>query len=221
MARTRDELRGNDVMASGEIDYVNVAENIRLAKADVVEAIDQFIRIGDYGMLTLYKAPDQDVHWFDENENLIDLTTSEQKILSLTPDMELTPDDTSIIVSGRIDNTTNQDRTAYVVIKVDGSQVGPTVEIELLQEETGKIFSINGSITQTYPADTVVSIDIYASSNNALQLNGVTSSAKMRITKAQAAPVIVAGGITQDVIVGDGANEKTFHIANGLITNIT
>ncbi len=190
MARTRDELRGNDIMASGEIDYVNVAENIRLAKADTPVAVDQFVRIGDSGMMTLYKAADQDVHWFDENTSVIDLTTTEQEVLTITVDMELTPADTSIVISGKIDNTTNQDREAYLVLKVDDVSIGAPFEVTMLPEEQDRLFSLNGEILQTYPIGTKVSIDMYASQNNALVLDGASSSAKMRITKAQAAPVI-------------------------------
>ncbi len=190
MERTRDELRGNMVMSSGEIDYIDVAENIRLARADVIEALDQFVRIGDFGMLALYKAPDQDVHWLDENGDGTILTTTQQEILSLTPDMEIGPNDTSILLSGKISNSRNQIQEAFVVTVIDGVPQVAEQQIIVQSNEQNKLFSFSSQLAGTYPAGTVVSFNFYAIQGGNLSLGGPINPTRVRMTKAQAAPVI-------------------------------
>ena len=221
---TRDELRGNDVMASGTIDYANIKENIRLIPADVPEAIDQFLRIGEYGMLSLYKAPDQDVHWEDVNEDEPILTLSLQQICEITPDMELSDDDTTWSFSGSIDNSKNQAQTAYIQVTVDGSPVGDPKSIDIQSDEQDRIFFFSGQLGVVVPSGTAVGMSMYADQANNLQLGDLLSPTKFKITKAQAAPVLISNepiGISQDITFGRGANKKTLHILDGLIVGVS
>ena len=218
---TRDELRGNDVMASGTIDYANIKENIRLIPADVPEAIDQFLRITDYGFLSLYKAPDQDVHWEDTNSDEVVLTTSQQEIVSVTPNLELNPNDTSIQVSGEISNSKNQIQYAYIQVLLDGVEHGLPREIQMESNQKDRIFAFSTQLVNTYPANTVVSVNIYADQNGNLTLGDILTPVRLKITKAQAAPVIMQVGLTENITLGHGSNAKTLHIVDGRIINIT
>jgi len=219
--RTRDELRGNDIMASGEIDYVNVAENIRLAKADVEEAIDQFVRISESGMFGLYKAPDQDIRCEDENILEVELTTTPADICTITPDQETGPSDTTWSFSGELDNSSDQNQTAYVQLEVNGVEEGDRAEIDMQSSQQDRLFLFSGTVAQTYPASTIFTMTMYAEQSGNLKLGDILSSTKFKITKAQAAPVTTDSGVTQNVTIGHGANIATLHIVNGIIKNVT
>ena len=217
-----------DIMASGEIkavatSQVLIEDNIVLKKVKSPVYEDTFVRIGQGGALSLYRAPDQDVHWEDTDVTQQVLDTAPTTMLSVTVDQELTPDDGSYTFGCILDNTANQ--TIDISIHVDvtpngGSTVSSDpVLYELDRGELGRNILLSGTFDTTQAANTLYEL-VIDSSGAGVEMRGDLAVSKFRLTKAQAAPVTQQAGITKDVTIGNGHNAKTFHIVDGLIVSV-
>ncbi len=207
-----------EYLNSGEAIQIGMSETTRYDIAADPQYEDMFLKIGPGGLTTLHRFPDQDVHWIDVDLTDIELTTTSVGILSVTPDLDLLPSDSGYQISGVLDNNSNQEQTVTITVHDGTSSV--TQDIILAKEEMGKVFAYTGLVTNTIVANTTITVAFENSSNNNVNLRGDIVATKIKVTKAQAAPVTTLG-ITQDVTVGHGSNQKTLHIVDGLITSVS
>ncbi len=177
-----------EYMVSGDLNDILVAGNIGYTVANVPEAEDMFMRIGAGGVTSLYRAPDQDVHWEDSDTSEIPLTTTPNEILSVTIDQDMTVGDGSFVISGQASNSDNKDRVITVTVKDDGAVIA-TGEVNLLGDETDKLFAFSGGISSPVLSSSTITVEFEASTNGDLTLNGTSIATKIKITKALAAPV--------------------------------
>ena len=177
-----------DYLASGEAGNLLLSGNIGYLVAQDPSYDGMFMRLQG-GVTSLYRAPDQDVHWTDEDSTEVLLTTTANSLLSVTTDMDLTSADGSYRITGIASNSTNQDVTMTVTVKDDGVVIGSR-PIDLVKEETTKQFVFSGSLDDPIASGSVLTVEFIASKANAITLNGTNSPTKIDLTKAQAAPVV-------------------------------
>ncbi len=183
----------NDFLVSGEASNIVVNGNIGYASVSDPSFDNMFLRV-ENGITSLYRAPDQDVHWEDIDTTEFALTTSAQEVLSVTIDQEMTTDDGSFVVSGKVSNSRNQDQTMTIITKDDGVQVGIGT-IDLLPEENGKLFAFSGGLSGNIASGSVITVEFYANQAGNLTLNGTAVATKLKLTKAQAAPVVMSAAV--------------------------
>ena len=178
----------NEYLESGDVGGIAVSENIRLKLVEDPEYEDMFLRIGANGLLSVYRVPDQDVHWEDtDNTNLV-ISTSPTVVLSVTPNLDVTPDDSSFSISGRLDNNANQSRVVTVRVVINGVP-GSTQFINLDKNQQARLFVFSGSVDSTVTAGQVVDIEFESSSGSLVSLRGDITISKFTLTKANANPV--------------------------------
>ncbi len=180
----------NEFLVSGEAQDIVVAGNIGYLQVQDVSYDGMFQRV-EGGITSLYKAKDQDVHWEDTDTTEVALTTSAQEVLSVAIDQEMTVDDGSFVIAGQVSNSKNQDQVMTIVVKDDGAQVA-TGTVDLLSEETGKLFAFSGGLSGNIASGSVVTVEFSGNQNGNLTLNGTAVATKIKLTKAMAAPVSVA-----------------------------
>ncbi len=182
----------NDVLASGDVKNIVTADNIvvggNIGYSQIQDPAydDMFMRVTN-GVTTLYRAPDQDVHWKDANLNNLALTTSPSELLSVTPNLELTVDDSGYKITGRLDNTQNQTRQVTLRILYDTVQVSTAI-IAMDKLQTNVPISYTGLITDPVSAGTVIAVTFEANASG-VQLRGDIVATGLQVTKAQSAPV--------------------------------
>ena len=172
------------------VNTIDIAQNIRFAVANGVEDEGLFLRIGADGWLSTYRAPDQDAHWEDTDNTSIALTTTGNPVLSVTPDQDVLTSDGSYEISGKLDNTTGQEKTVTLAVKDDGVP-GETTTIILAKNELGKTFIFSGGVVSTIASGSVMTIE-FSANNTGVNLRGDSLVTKLVLTKAQAAPVALS-----------------------------
>ena len=179
----------SDYLGSGELDNIALTENIQFLSA--TEAHEgMFMRIGTGGLISLYKAPNQDVEWVDTDVTEFGLTTSSQEVLSIVIDQEIIGNTNgSFSISGIVSNSRNQVQTLDITVKDDGVVLG-VGHIELSANEASKPFIFSGIIEPTIASGSVITVEFGGSDN--LTLNGTSNATKLQIIKAQAAPVTMS-----------------------------
>jgi len=183
-----------EYLESGEANNIIMAGNIKFNVVEDPAYDNMFMRV-DGGVVSLYRAPDQDVHWTDADTANIAMTTSPVELLSIAPDQELVSADSGYKILGRLDNTVNQIRTVIITILYDAVPQG-TVNIELDKEQTNVPISYMGLIQTPVPAGTVISVTFEASGIG-VDLRGDAVATSIKVTKAQAAPVAMSTGVVQ------------------------
>ncbi len=206
-----------EYLVSGEADNIVVAGNIGYAAVQDPMYNGMFQRI-ENGITTLYKVVDQDVHWEDEDTTSVPVTTTSTELLSVTIDQDMLEDDGSFSISGSVDNNSNKALVLDIDIFDDGFNVGYG-SVTLLKNETGKLFAFSGGLSGTMLAGSVVTVNFSTSESGALVLRGDVIATKIKLTKAQAAPVLRNGKIDIEsdnpairLFVEDGGIAGTFQI---------
>ena len=219
----------SDILLSGEITAIKtkqlaIAQNITLEQVMSEEYEDTFVRVGKGGQLSLYRAPDQDVHWEDTDNTQQALDTAPTVMFAITADQELTPNDGSYSFGCVLDNTSNQKRDITIHVDVTPSG-GSTVssdpfEIELDRGEVSRTVLLSGVFETTQPANTLYQL-VVDSSGSGVNMRGDLAVSKFKLTKAKAAPVAAQTGLSEDVTIGHGHNAKTLHIVDGRIVSVS
>jgi len=176
-----------DILNSGDVNTLVLTENMKLVPVEDPLYEDTFLRVGPGGLLSIYRAPDQDVHWTDTDVTEVGLTGTPNSLLSVIPDQGLDSTDGSYAISGMLDNTSNQTVDVTITVLVNAVEEGSRV-ISMLREETNKVFVFSGTIVNSVSASDVVTVE-FESSKNDVSLRGDLQATKIRLTKAQAAPV--------------------------------
>ena len=175
-----------DWIGSGELNNIALTENIQFLIATANEE-GMFMRIGANGLISLYRAPDRDVHWEDTDVTEFGLTVADQEVLSVIIDQEIIGNDNgSFSISGIVSNSRNQIQTLDITVKDDGAVVG-IGHIELASNESSKPFIFSGITTETIASGSTITVEFGGSDN--LTLNGTSTATKIEITAAQSAPV--------------------------------
>ncbi len=178
-----------EYMGSGELDNIAITENIQFLVTTASEE-GMFMRIGANGLISLYRAPDQDVHWIDTDTTEFNVTNLEQEVLSVVIDEEIIGDSNgSFSISGIVSNNRNQIQTLDITVKDDGVITG-VGHIELAANESAKPFIFSGVITDTIANGSLITVEFGGS--DFLTLNGTSTPTKIEITKAQSAPVVMS-----------------------------
>ena len=178
-----------EYLESGEANNIILGGNIKFNVVEDPAYDNMFMRV-DGGVVSLYRAPDQDVHWTDADTANIAMTTSPVELLSIAPDQELVSADSGYKILGRLDNTVNQIRTVIITILYDAVPQG-TVNIELDKEQTNVPISYMGLVQTPVPAGTVISVTFEASGIG-VDLRGDAVATSIKVTKAQSAPVVMS-----------------------------
>ncbi len=177
----------SDVLKSGEIADIRLSNNIWFEQADVVEADGMFMRVGLGGGVSLYKAPDQDVHWEDTDNTSQSLPETSTEVLVVAVNEDVTTEDGSWNISMRFDNTANKDRTVLLNVKVNGT-VSSMVSYDLKKHEIDRQVLLGGTLKNNILANDIISVELDAS-DTGVELRGDLFSTRLKVTKAQAAAV--------------------------------
>ncbi len=180
----------SEVLNSGDISDIRLSNNLWFEAADVPVAEDMFMRVGLGGGVSLYKAPDQDVHWEDTDNTQQLLDTVATEMLSVTVDQDLTTDNGSWSTSMRLDNTSNQSRTVQLVVTVDGVASAPQ-DYDLDKGEVDKQILLGGAIGVNINSGSIISVSL-DTDGAGVQLRGDLFITRLKVTKAQAAPVTMS-----------------------------
>jgi len=178
-----------DILKSGDVDNMVIAENIQFLVTTTNEE-DMFMRIGANGLISLYRAPDQDTHWIDTDNTQRVLDTVDTEILSITTDEELTAENGSYTISCRLDNTSNQTRSVTIHAEINGVP-GEDQVYELAKNEVERSVLVSGVITQPYASGAVINV-WFDSSGAGVELRGDILETKLKVTAAKSAPVTMS-----------------------------
>lgn len=179
----------NEYLTSGEVLDLHIASNIKYdAVADPVYK-NMFLRIGDEGWTSLYRAPDQDIIWRDTNSLSVPIGIITTEILGVTITEDIGPTDSTYMVSGSLSNTRNQTRIVTLEMRVNGTPDG-SQDIILGASELNKTFVLSNVIANTHLSGSVITVWMSTTADGDVTLNGDLQVTVLEITKAQAAPVV-------------------------------
>jgi len=203
MSNSISEISSNSLLHEGEntTDTLTVSDNIIYSKASHPEAEGMTLKIGPNGTTSLYKAPTSDSIQSDTENTDILLTETFQEIFTITTTEELTSVDTTFGITGDFANSSSRSKVLTVQVKIDTVSLGD-IDYTLWAGSGSDHQQLNVSkaITTTYPVGTVISIEMKASDENRITLNGTYQIAKLVITKAPtlvtASEIIPKGGDT-------------------------
>lgn len=201
-----------DILKSGNITLVDsnnviVGDNIQYLQANSEGAEDMFLRIGKNGLTSLYRVPNQDVKWRDSDNVNRALSTTEQEVLTITPNLDVTADDGSYTVVAQFDNTTNQEVNVLCLFYVDDVLV-KTNTVALAKSQTGKTVIFSSALSNTISADSECNVRFSASSAG-VNLRGDLLNTSIDLVKAEANPVVLTNSVGVDdvqKIKFDGSN---------------
>ena len=182
-----------DILSSGEINNIVVAGNIGYKAAEGGEYNGMFLRLFN-GQTSLYRAPDQDLHWQDNNTTnfVIDENTTGTPIPDLTVDHEVTVENGSFIFYAQVDNlSSNMDCNITVTFKDGSTIIGTPPMITIDKGDLGRPINIFGSVGTAIPAGHSITVEVYPTED--IKLRGDISPTTFKITEAQAAPVTTQG----------------------------
>ncbi len=182
--------RITEYLASGEADNLVLTGNIGYLAAQDSSYDGMFLRV-ENGITSLYKAKDQDIHWEDEDATSILLSDTPQEILSITITEDVLSTDGSFVIGGQVTNTHNKDVNLEIIVKDDGVQIA-TGTITTLKEESNKIFAFSGALEATIASGSVITVEFSGDRANVLTLDGNALATRIKVTKAQAAPVVMS-----------------------------
>ncbi len=176
----------NDYLNSGEVNRIKVTDNIQFVKADVPEAEGMFARFGTDGLLTGYRAKDQDVHWTDTNAEDITLSSTLNIQMSVTIDQDVSPEDGTYTISFTASNTDKKTKDCVVHIFDDGVEVATqTVGVTGESDKIPYVFS--GSLSDPYASGSVITCGFTGEAE--VTINGSVSVSTLEIIKAESAPI--------------------------------
>ena len=179
----------NTIMASGEIDTVIVTSNVGYLKA-TASANGMFLRVQN-GLTTLYRIPDQDVHWKSSNATNFPVNIIASSPLNVTPDQNVLVSDGSFSVSGKLDNNSNQEIIVTIKALNNGVEIG-NGSVTLLRSELGKIFVFSGPIGLDVTSGNNVEITVETTIDGVVNLRGDSVVSDFTLTKAKANPVALS-----------------------------
>jgi len=183
----------SDVLASGEIPFINstdfqVGNNIKFDLANTPDADGMFVRFGLGGLLSAYRAIDQDLYFTDQVTNSVLLTETMSELLSLTLTEDLSEADSSYQINFNASNSDKKPQDITVSILLNGSEVRNQV-VAVGKEETNQLIVLSGAAANTFITGSVLTVGFVASKSNSLTLNGDLTPTEVILTKAKAAPV--------------------------------
>ncbi len=183
-------MNSSDYTGISRCSFLGASENIQLEAASDSDYENMFVRVGANGLLNLFRAPNQDEVWTDTDTANVALTTTVNELLSITIDQEVTADDGSFSVSGKLDNTGNSTKTVTIEAFDDGVSVG-SQDVPLAKSEIGKVFLFSGALGSSMASGSVVTFE-FTGSDTGINLRGDQTTTTAKITKANANPVILS-----------------------------
>ncbi len=179
-----------EYLRSGEAEDIVVSGNIGYKIVQDPQYNGMFQRITN-GVTSLYRAKNQDVEWSDTDSTDVAMTTTAAELLSVTTSGYSigAGDDATFTISGMVTNANAQNQTLYIVVKDDGTQIGSTIEVPMLKQESDKIFAVSRDIGVDIAQDSVITVEFYASTGSGVTLNGTQVNTKINIILPRAAPV--------------------------------
>ncbi len=166
----------SDYLNSGEIDRIRVSDNIQFDKANVPEADGMFLKFGPGGLLSAYRAPDLDQHWEDTYTTDIEMSSTENQLLSVTIDDDLLPEDSSYQLSFVATNINRQSQEMTIHIYDD------TIDVIVAGDASHQLYVFYGSIKAIWDTGSVIEFGF--SGNEDITLNGSDTPVKIILTKA-------------------------------------
>ncbi len=179
----------SEILESGEIARIRVSDNIQFDKANNPEIKGMFVRFGEGGLLSGYKAKDQDIHWEDSDTSEAPLSSTEIQLLSvtLTEDLLVADNDGSYQLSFAVTNIDKKSQDMDIIIKSEGTEVDRRT-ISVAAEASIQTYVLAGSPKSDWSSGSTISISFNGSAK--LTINGGSLPTKIVITKAQAAPIV-------------------------------
>ena len=175
------------LQTSGEVNGIVIGENIKYEPADLVEAEGMLLRIGSKGLTSLFRVPDQDVHWTDEDTTSFAITTSEQVITSVALTEAVETSNGSYSFSCQLDNTENKERTVTISARDDGVVVASQV-YKLKKNEINRYLVFSGGVNSVFADASIIDFTVIAD-DTGVNVRGDLAATQMRLTKAQVAAV--------------------------------
>ena len=204
----------NEYAASGEGQSLSLAAQLQYLSASASADEGMFLRIGASGFTSLYRAPDQDVHWVGTSNALQLLGSTDVIICTAIIDQDLTPADSFFEFTCQVDNNDSPSRDVVFTIKDDGAANNTRV-VALNGSEQGKIVVFAGGFATTYVSGSTVTVEARTIGSN-LEIRGDVAVSKMTLTKAQSAPVMALSAEGVDEEFGKLGNPVGVNIGSGL-----
>jgi len=174
-----------DILASGDIDELVVGEQLGLSAADSAEFEGAYLRVGAGGIVYYYQMPDTDTTWIDTDNTDIALTTTENSVLSTTPDQDVTTADGSYTVEGKLANTAPQDRVVTISVYVAGVFAN-SMDVNVARNDLDRIFLVSGNLANDIPSGSLVEVRFVVDVTGSVTLKGTETLTKATLTKAAA-----------------------------------
>ncbi len=170
------------------VDNLHVISNIQMLAASDPAYEDMFIRIGQNGLFSLYRMPNQDHTWEVIDDRHLAITTGGiYPLADLTLDLyPLTVENGSYGLAYTVSNTsTNKDRDLTITVYDDGVSMGSET-VTILQNASNQSMFLSGTPSAEVAQNSVITVSFEASTNGDLVLNGDVSVTKLKITEAGA-----------------------------------
>jgi len=179
-----------DILNSGDINTMVVADNIIYEKADYTDAEDMFFRMGPGGKAYLHKVPDQDVHMDSDYKQDVIPPEAWTEYFSITTNHELTSDNGTFVFTGDFFVIDNKERDLWLRALVNGTVIGSEEKVTLWKDNgtDHQQVTISRGIVNTIPSGAVVTFELWGESDG-IKMNGAYQTARFRLTAAQSAPV--------------------------------
>ena len=177
----------SDYLKSGEVDRIRISDNIQFDKANVPEADGMFARFGAGGLLTAYRAQDQDKHWEDSHITDVEMSSTENQLLSVTIDDDLLPEDSSYQLSFVATNTNGWQAKEMTIHIFDDNTEVDTIDVSVPSNSSHQLYVFSGTVKVNWDTGSVLAFRF--SGNDDITLNGADTPIKIILTKAQAAAI--------------------------------
>lgn len=174
----------NDLKRQGQVDYILVKDNIKFESVDGVEYEDTYVKIGENGMLKVYKSPIQDDVWTDENNIDGQIGAAFTQLFSLICDKDLTSSDSTYGMNFNISNNDNRTRTITLETRIEGT-LYDTKTLDLDQRDDFRNVFIDSVVGNTITAGDEITVWIKSDGND-ITIHGNSVTNRLKVTKAAA-----------------------------------
>lgn len=179
-------IKLGEYLSDGSVQDLAIKDSLIMLSAADPLAEGLFMRVGSGGIVTGYRAPNQDLEWVDSRTDLIDLGAAGIELARLTVDHDISTTSGSFSFYCKVDNTGNATESITFRFMDDGTEIASkTIDISRATSGYGAAFW--GSVTTPIADGSVLSV--IASSTATLQVRGDISPTTLKVIEAQAAPV--------------------------------
>jgi hypothetical protein len=177
-----------EILATGYVDNLVVGETLIMQQANDPAAEGLFMRVNEFGEVVGYRAPNQDLEWKQSISTDLTLSDTEQQVIDLTVDHDVTEDNGSWAFVCKIENgSNNREDNVTLTFKDQNDNLLGTKNLTINKGATAYPVTFFEPFKQDFVSGTT--FKIMATSERDSIIKGSLTPTTLKIIEARAAAV--------------------------------